>query len=129
MLRRMLTTLLVLACATLAAAGCAESTTATDREEAPMTPSGPTSGARGPLEQQAVGDLAGRLGVPEDEITVVSVEEVTWRDGSLGCAEPGMMYTQALVDGSRIILEAAGERHEYHAGGNRDPFLCAKPTQ
>ena len=40
------------------------------------------------------------LGVDASEVEVVSVEEVTWRDGSRGCAQPGMAYTQALIDGS-----------------------------
>ncbi|MBS42435.1 MAG: hypothetical protein CMH83_04560 [Nocardioides sp.] len=87
-----------------------------------------TSGAD-PEVAQAVADLAAQQGMPEDEVAVASVEEVTWRDGSLGCAEPGSMYTQALVPGRRIVLEVAGERFEYHAGGERPPFLCAEPTQ
>ena len=39
------------------------------------------------------------------------------------------MYTQALVDGSRITLSAGDRSYEYHAGGRRGPFLCEKPTQ
>lgn len=95
------------------------------------TPSAPESSAPGESgpEQQAAADLAGRLGIPEEEVEVVSVEEVTWRDGSLGCAKPGMQYTQALVDGTRIVLEAAGSRYEYHAGGSTPPFLCENPTE
>ena len=50
-------------------------------------------------------------------ITVVSTDEVTWRDGSIGCPEPGMNYTQALVPGVRVVLELDGVRYEYHAGG------------
>lgn len=72
----------------------------------------------------AIADLAQRLDVDPDGIEVVSVDEVTWPDGGLGCPEPGMMYTQALVDGSRIVLRADGIRHEYHSGGSRDPFYC-----
>ncbi len=75
----------------------------------------------------AVSDLADRLGVDESEITVVSVEEVTWSDGSLGCPEPGMMYTQALENGSLIVLEADGIEYEYHSGVGQDPFYCATP--
>lgn len=77
----------------------------------------------------AVEDLAATLVVDPAEVEVVSVEEVTWRDGSRGCAEPGMSYTQALVDGSRITLRAGGKTYEYHAGGSRPPERCAKPTQ
>lgn len=86
-------------------------------------------GASTPATRHAVADLSKRLGVGPDEIEVVRVEEVVWRDGSLGCAEPGMMYTQALVDGSRVVLSTGGRSYEYHAGGARKAFLCRNPTQ
>ncbi|GAA4688047.1 hypothetical protein [Nocardioides nanhaiensis] len=86
-------------------------------------------GAGGAAQDAAIADLAQRLGVAPEEVTVTSSEAVTWRDGSLGCSEPGMMYTQALVEGTRIVLESGGTSYEYHAGGNRAPFLCEKPTQ
>ena len=97
-------------------------------KESPM-PSQSPGGAGGAAQEAAVADLAQRLGVDAAEITVSSTEAVTWRDGSLGCSEPGMMYTQALVEGTRVVLEAEGQRYEYHAGGNRTAFLCEKPTQ
>src|SRR5687768_1987839 len=40
------------------------------------------------LVEPAVLDLSRRLRVPEDEIEVLEVEEVTWPDGSLGCPQP-----------------------------------------
>ena len=43
-----------------------------------------------------------------EDVTVVSYEDVTWPDGALGCPEPGMSYTQALVPGARLVLEADG---------------------
>jgi hypothetical protein len=94
------------------------------------TPSpSPAPGAGTPQARLAVADLAQRLGVADSEIAVRSVEAVTWRDGSLGCAEKGMAYTQALVEGSRITLEVEGRAYEYHAAGQRAPFYCARPTQ
>lgn len=92
------------------------------------TPS-PTPGAGTPQARQAVADLARRLGAEPDEIVVTSVEAVTWRDGSLGCAKKGTAYTQALVEGSRITLEAGGRTYEYHAAAQRAPFYCDRPTQ
>ncbi len=91
----------------------------------PGTPGTPESGPVG----QAKADLAKRLGVAAAEVTVVSSDEVTWPDGSLGCPEPGMHYTQALVQGSRIILEAAGKQYHYHSGATRPPFLCENPQR
>ncbi|WP_329000435.1 hypothetical protein OHA18_39120 [Kribbella sp. NBC_00709] len=94
-----------------------------------MTPS-PTSSsstpAGGPVEQ-AKADLAKRLGVDAAQVTVVSSEEVTWSDGSLGCPDPDMRYTQALVPGTRTILEVNGTQYSYHGGANRAPFLCEHP--
>ena len=90
----------------------------------PTTPTGPVQG--GPVEQ-AKADLAQRLGVQPAQVKLVSAEEVTWRDGSLGCPQPGMRYTQALVNGSRIVLESGGKKYEYHSGGRRGPFLCTNP--
>ena len=75
----------------------------------------------------AVADLSRRLGIDPSDITVASSEEVTWRDGSLGCPRPGMMYTQSLTNGSRVVLEYQGKRYEYHAGGRRSAFLCENP--
>jgi hypothetical protein len=80
-----------------------------------------------PLDH-AKADLAERLGVPTDDIAVVSSEEVTWPDSSLGCPQPGMMYAQVLTSGSRIVLTAAGRSYEYHSGGQRPPFLCENPA-
>ncbi|HVR78673.1 MAG TPA: hypothetical protein VMS99_09805 [Acidimicrobiia bacterium] len=77
-----------------------------------------------PVVEQARADLAGRLDVEESSIVVVSAERVTWSDGSLGCPLPGMMYTQALVPGSQVILEYGGEAYDYHAGTDGEPFLC-----
>jgi hypothetical protein len=46
---------------------------------------------------------------------VRSIDSVTWRDGSLGCPQPGRLYTQALVPGWRIRIDAGGVLHQYHA--------------
>jgi len=69
-------------------------------------------------------DLAARTGLPETQLTVVAAETVTWRDGSLGCPEPGMMYTQALVAGYLIRLEAGGKVYEYHGAAGGEPAYC-----
>ena len=78
-----------------------------------------------PLVADAVADLARQLDVSPDDVTVVAAREVTWPDGSLGCPEPGMMYTQALVDGTLVVLEANGQRYEYHGG--TPLVLCENP--
>lgn len=76
------------------------------------------------LVDKAILDLVTRTEVSPDDVTVVVAEAVTWPDGALGCPQPGMSYTQALVDGSRVHLFADGRLFIYHAGGDGEPFLC-----
>jgi hypothetical protein len=71
-----------------------------------------------------LGDAAQRLGVPIDTLVVTHAEAVTWSDGSLGCPEAGMVYTQALVDGYWIVVEAGGEAVDYRAQGNGMFRIC-----
>ena len=127
---RPLRLLLALLCATLVLVACGSDETAT---EPPSTGEDTVSESAGPdaspASREAVADLARRLDVAEGDITVEGVEDVTWNDGSLGCAEQGTMYTQALVDGSRITLLSGDRTYEYHSGGGRAPFLCEDPTQ
>lgn len=75
------------------------------------------------LVEAAQADLAQRLAVSSDEIQVVKVESVMWSDGSLGCPQPGMMYTQAVVPGYQITLSAEGQEYDYHAD-QKTAFLC-----
>jgi hypothetical protein len=128
---RVLTTSTLLAVVLLGGCGDSDRTTATDEPtEGTMSTTSPAvPGAESPQARAAAADLASRLEVDESKVAVTAVEEVTWRDGSLGCAEPGTMYTQALVDGHRITLAVDEEQYEYHDGGGRDPFLCENPTQ
>ena len=51
------------------------------------------------LHQEVLADAERRSGVDSGRIRVVQSESVTWRDGSLGCPEPGRLYTQALIRG------------------------------
>jgi hypothetical protein len=82
-------------------------------------PAAATPSAGSKEQALAVADLAQLLGIAPSAITVVSVEEVTWPDASLGCPKPGMMYAQVLTPGSRIVLEVDGKTYEYHTGRGR----------
>ena len=76
-----------------------------------------------PERWQAIIDHLGEQGVtgtPE----VVSAEAVTWPDSSLGCPSPGVSYTQALVDGMRVIVRVDGERYDFRFGAGTDLKLC-----
>lgn len=77
-----------------------------------------------PLVEQAVDDLAGRLGVDTGSVTVEAAGSVTWSDGSCGCPEPGRAYAQVPVDGAYLRLSHGDRTFHYHHGGRRGLFLC-----
>lgn len=58
-------------------------------------------------------DLASRLGLSQDEISVVNADAVTWNDTSLGCPEKGKMYAQVLTPGYQIILDYKSTKYDY----------------
>jgi len=66
-------------------------------------------------------------GFSADDLTVLSAEPVTWPDGSLGCPEPGGMYTQALVPGYRITVSTPDGEVAFHGADGEDPIRCDNP--
>jgi hypothetical protein len=60
-------------------------------------------------------DLAGRLGVPEAEITEESVEQADFPNTALGAPVGGEMSGMMITSGWRIRLGARGRSHEYRA--------------
>lgn len=101
-----------------------ESTTTTSTSTMPTEPDEPTESTPTDL---AIADLARHLDVEPNAIDVVAVEEVTWRDASLGCRDPDALYAQVVTDGIRIVLRYDGDEFHYHADTESDPFLCADP--
>ena len=78
------------------------------------------------MVEAALDDAARRTKIDRTKLTVLSAESVTWSDGSLSCPEPGMVYTQALVPGYRIRIQAGAEVLDYHAGRLGHLVLCPK---
>jgi hypothetical protein len=72
-------------------------------------------------------DLGKRVGANGDAAEVLVAEAVMWSDGSLGCPEPGRMYTQAIVPGYRVVLRLDGRSYAYHASERGDFRLCERP--
>ena len=66
----------------------------------------------------------GLPGVSIAEVSVDRAQAVTWSDGSLGCPEPGQMYTQALVDGYWVVLRAGGQEYDFRASQRGEVKLC-----
>jgi hypothetical protein len=59
-----------------------------------------------------------------EQLVIVRAESVVWNDGSLGCPEPGMMYTQALVNGYWVVIDAAGQNYDFRVGSGGSFRLC-----
>ena len=65
--------------------------------------------------EKILADLVERETLRREDIEVERSESVIWSDGSLGCPEPGIMYTQAQVPGYWIVLRSAGKQYDYRA--------------
>lgn len=101
-----------------------ETTTPSLDTTLPSIPDSNPDTAPDTVVEKAIQDLVTKIGVSAEDITIVVAEAKTWSDGSLGCPDPGVSYTQALVDGSRVLLEVDGRLYAYHAGSDGEPFLC-----
>jgi hypothetical protein len=82
-----------------------------------------------PLEllSEIIADLANRLDIKPDAIAVARDEAVVWNDGSLGCAQPGLFYTQAQVDGYWVVLQVGENSYDYRATSKGYFTLCENP--
>jgi hypothetical protein len=69
-------------------------------------------------------EAAKRANVPPQELVIVRAEAVVWNDGSLGCPEPGMEYTQALINGYWVVIKAAAREYDFRVGGGGSFRLC-----
>lgn len=68
--------------------------------------------------------LADRLSVPADELETVRAEAAEWPNGAMGCPQPGVHYTQALVSGYRIVLRHGGRDYDYRIAESGYFVLC-----
>jgi len=92
------------------AAGLAPTEGKTVTAQAPLTPA--TLEA---LVQSALAQAEKLSGRPPSGISVIDAAAVDWPDGSGGCPQPGMGYTQAVVPGYRIRIRAGTQVLNYHA--------------
>ena len=90
----------------------------------PSLPSGDVPIA---MLERVVADAASGAGVDASDVRVVTAEAVNWSDGSLGCPEPGMAYTQALVPGFRVVVDIDGEELHFHASESGEFAFCEDP--
>jgi len=77
------------------------------------------------VRRAVVEDAARRFSVSENEVVLVNAERVTWSDGSMGCPDPGQMYTQMLVPGFRIAAKTGAGQMLYHTDSRGTVVTCA----
>ena len=76
------------------------------------------------VTEAVLADAAKRTGLPRASLDVLSAMPVTWSDGSLGCPDPGMSYTMALVPGYQIKVRAGEQVLDFHASRRGHFVLC-----
>jgi hypothetical protein len=76
------------------------------------------------IRRAVVADAARRFQVAESAVVLSRAEQVTWNDGSLGCPQPGQMYTQMLVSGYRIVASTSEGQMEYHTDAHGFAVTC-----
>jgi hypothetical protein len=77
----------------------------------------------GSLVSAAQRSLSEQLDIVLRRVQLVEVRAVTWPDGSLGCPQPDAVYSQAEVNGYRIVLSAGDTEYIYHTDFDR-VYLC-----
>ncbi len=76
------------------------------------------------VRRAVVADAAKRFNVAESAVVLTRAEQVTWPDGSLGCPQPGRMYTQLLVEGFRVAAKTTAGELTYHTDGRGNVVNC-----
>jgi putative hemolysin len=70
------------------------------------------------VQKQVVGAaqavLAKKLKVKASQISLVSIEPVSWPDSCLGLAGPDEMCAQMITDGYKIVLSVNGQTYTFH---------------
>ena len=108
--------------------GIAPPTRIPDPVEAVVASTGqqvPTTAIPREVRHAVVADAAKRFNVAESAVVLTRAEQVTWPDGSLGCPQPGRMYTQMLVEGFRVAAKTAEGELTYHTDGRGNVVTCA----
>jgi hypothetical protein len=67
-----------------------------------------------PVQRAAIEAAIQALGLPAEQVKLVSIEPVDWPDGCLGVVHMGMMCIKGPVPGFRIVLQANDKQYEFH---------------
>ena len=76
------------------------------------------------VADKATAILAETLDVKPEEVTILQVRRVEWRNASLGCPQPGMMYAQVITPGYLVRAEVNGEIQTVHMNDQGRGVVC-----
>lgn len=73
-------------------------------------------------------EVAEQTGAQPEQVEFVRAEQAIWNDGSLGCPQPGVVYTQAPVTGYWVVLQFNGETFDFRVNERGIFTRCDGPT-
>ena len=77
--------------------------------------------------------LADRLGLPVEQVEVVSFDQVEWTDSCLGLGGPAESCLQAITPGYQVILMVGGQQYEVRTDDSataiRSPQVAGAPGE
>src|SRR5262245_1325042 len=82
-------------------------------EASTQAPGGPATSTAPAAVVERGRDALRAAGLPADS-KLLSSEQTQWSDSSLGCAQPGAMYTQVITSGYVLRFAGADAPHEIH---------------
>ncbi|MCZ7568117.1 MAG: hypothetical protein M5U01_05955 [Ardenticatenaceae bacterium] len=91
------------------------------------TPGGPEVPA--PVLDAVRDAAAAAADVSSDKVTIVQTTQTEFPSTALGCPEPGRAYAQVIVPGYVVIVEAGGDRSEFHTDADASQVIrCVGPS-
>jgi hypothetical protein len=90
------------------------------------TRGGPLFRSRTPQDvaELARTEAAARMGVPVEQVQVLSMEPTEWPDTGLGCPHPGFRFAEVTIPGYIVQLDVAGTALTYHTDAGLRAIAC-----
>ena len=79
----------------------------------------------GSVEAKVGQALSKKTGVDTSKLVLTTKDALDWPDSALGCPAPGMMYSQIVTSGFKLVYSDGAKTYEVHTdrSGNR-AVLC-----
>jgi hypothetical protein len=75
------------------------------------------------------GQAAERVGVPLDQVQVLSIEPTEWSNLGLGCLAAGLRFGEVTIPGYIVQVDAAGTMLTYHTDRGLRAIVCEAGPQ